>query len=343
MPLSIRRRGTFFHVRGTIRVGQETRIVKECSTGCDRKEDADAYRARLEAEIRRELLYGTGGRAVTMMIADAGLAYINRPGGLHRNDLWRLDQINDLVGDVPIIKARAAWAEFMAKRCVGLKPATVDRIRSVLQAAINHAAELHDFEAPRVARTYAVENKRIRFLSVDQQNRLLASYAKHVQPIAATLCFQGMRIGEALKLEWQYVNWQADTLYFPRTKNGEPRTNSIHARVRPFLHRMWVGQGNPGEGRVFLNRLGEPYSDPDEYKIQGGNPISKAHRTACARAGINDFRVHDWRHHWASWCVMSGIDLETIRQEGGWKSLRMVEKYAAVNAEHRKDVLQKRK
>jgi hypothetical protein len=32
---------------------------------------------------------------------------------------------------------------------------------------------------------------------------------------------------------------------------------------------------------------------------------------------------------------MAGIDLETIRQEGGWKSLRMVEQYAAVSADHR--------
>jgi hypothetical protein len=32
---------------------------------------------------------------------------------------------------------------------------------------------------------------------------------------------------------------------------------------------------------------------------------------------------------------MSGIDLETIRQEGGWKSLRMVELYGTVSAAHR--------
>ena len=49
---------------------------------------------------------------------------------------------------------------------------------------------------------------------------------------------------------------------------------------------------------------------------------------------MDDFRVHDWRHHWASWCVMSGIDLETIKRMGGWKSLRMVERYAAVSTDH---------
>jgi len=38
---------------------------------------------------------------------------------------------------------------------------------------------------------------------------------------------------------------------------------------------------------------------------------------------------------------MSGIDLETIRQEGGWKSLRMVEVYATVSAEHRSVAMKK--
>jgi hypothetical protein len=36
---------------------------------------------------------------------------------------------------------------------------------------------------------------------------------------------------------------------------------------------------------------------------------------------------------------MSGIDLETIRQEGGWMSLRMVERYAAVSADHRRHAM----
>ncbi len=67
------------------------------------------------------------------------------------------------------------------------------------------------------------------------------------------------------------------------------------------------------------------------------------HKTACKRAGITNFRVHDWRHHWACQCVMAGIDLETIRQEGGWKSLRMVERYATVSAEHRARTMKKLK
>ena len=82
--LTVRRRGRLFHVRGSIRVGGKTRLVKEHSTGCNRQEDADAYRAKLETEIRAEMLHGPGGRAHRMTIADAGLDYIARPGGVRR-------------------------------------------------------------------------------------------------------------------------------------------------------------------------------------------------------------------------------------------------------------------
>ena len=341
--LTLRKRGRTWHVRGSIRLGTETRHVKEHSTGCNSREVAEAYKARIEGEIRAELLHGPGGQAHRLTIADAGLRYVNRPGGVKSYDLWRLDQLNTVIGDYPISAVGQAWAAFKQQRCADLTPATVDRFRSVLQAALNYLAAELQVNLPQVRRTERIQNKRIRFLSKEQEARLLSAYAPHVQPIAETLCYQGIRVGEALRLEWQYVNWAANALFIAETKSGEPRTVTLHHRVRSALHRVWVAQGSPGEGRVFLNRLGQPYADPRYYRLPGGSPIRKAHATACTRAGVADFHVHDWRHHWACWCVMSGIDLETIRQEGGWKTLRMVERYATVSAEHRANVMKKLK
>jgi integrase len=339
--LILRRRGRLWHIRGSIRIGRETRIIKEHATGCDRKEDAEAYRARLETTVRQEMLKGSDGRAERMTVADAGLSYMNRPGGVRSYDLWRLDQINNEIGDWPIARANAAFASFVKQRCGGLTPATVDRFRCVLQAAVNHAAREGEFDPPKVRRIARIQNKRIRFLSKDQEARLLDAYADHVRPIAITLALQGLRIGEALRLDWQHVNWASNSLFIAETKSGVPRTVNMQDPMRKALHALWVAAGSPGEGRVFLNRLGVPYADPRQYVLPGGSPIKKAHATACRRAGIDDFTVHDWRHHLASWCVMSGIDLETLRQEGGWKSLRMVERYATVSAEHRANTMRK--
>jgi len=341
--LTIRRRGKNFHLRGTIRVGCETRIVKEHSCGTDRRDAAEAYRSKLDAEIRHEMLLGRGGRTHSLTIADAGLRYIARPGGVRSYDLWRLDRINKAVGDRTIAQAADAWSEYKRMGCVGLSPATVQRHRAAFLAALNYLAREEGFDPPRLPRGDRVRNKPVRFLSPDQADRLLQSYAEHVRPIATTLCYQGLRIGEALRIDWVHVSWSADSIFIADTKTGEARTVTMHKRTRTALHRLWVLRGSPKEGRVFLTRRGRPYADTRQYRFPSGSPIKKAHATACKRAGINDFRVHDWRHHWACWCVMSDIDLETIRQEGGWKSLRMVERYATVSAAHRQQAMRKLK
>jgi integrase len=341
--LNVRKRGRLWHVRGSVRVGNETRRVKEHSTGCDRKEDAEAYRSRLESRLRNDLLHGPSGQLHQTTIADAGLRYINRPGGVKSYDLWRLDQLNAVLGDYSLAQAAAGWSEFKRQRCANLAPATVERFRATLQATLNYAAAEMQSLGPKLRRTDRIVNKRMRFLSKDQETKLLESYTPHVRPIAVTLCWQGLRIGEALRLDWRDVNWSANTLFVADTKTGEPRTVTIHRQVRTVLHRLWVAASSPKEGRLFLNRFGQAYADPRQYKLPGGSPIRTAHQTACKRAGIANFRVHDWRHHWACQCVMSGIDLETIRQEGGWKSLRMVERYATVSAEHRARAMKKLK
>ena len=340
--LSIRKRGRFWHVRGSIRVGGETRIIKEHSSGCHRREDADAYRARLEGETRQEMLHGATGRMQRLTVADAGLNYINRPGGIRRGDMWRLDQMNTVIGDRPIAQATPHLADVRQRASERLAPATVERFRTVLSAAVNYAARAGDFVAPKIERAAPVKSRPIRYLTEGEADRLIAAYAPHVRPIATILAFQGLRIGEAMRLDWSHVRWGSDALYvIPETKTGEPRTVCLHVRSRRALHALWVTAGAPTSGRVFLNRLGKPYADPRKHRLPGGSPIRKAHDTACKRASISDFRVHDWRHHWACHCVMAGIDLETLRLEGGWASLRMVERYATVSAAHRVEVMRR--
>ena len=335
--LSIRRRGKVYHCRGTVRVGRQVREVTEHSTGCREREAALGYAHRLEAEIRDEVLNGPAGRARRLTCAEAMHEYLERPGGLHRMDVWRLGELGDALGDVPVSDVLTGWARFKAQRCTGLAPATVDRFRATLQAAIKHAARERGFQAPAIPHV-RFQNTRVRWLSQPQREALLAAYAPHVQPIALTLCFQGCRTQEVLQLLWSDVNQERKTLWFGRTKTGVPRTVAMHARVLAAIEAM--DRRAPTE-HVFLSARGRPYGDTRDYKFPGGNPLRKAHDTACRRAGVQNFTVHDWRHHWASWCVMSGIDLPTIQRMGGWASLRMVERYVAVSTDHMAEAIRR--
>lgn len=109
----------------------------------------------------------------------------------------------------------------------------------------------------------------------------------------------------------------------------------MHPRVDALLIRSMVFAGRPAIGRVFLSARGRPYSDARGRgdRRQGGNPLAKAHATACRAAGVTGFRVHDWRQDWATRMVWAGTDLPTLMRIGGWASLRMVQRYAATSAD----------
>lgn len=87
----------------------------------------------------------------------------------------------------------------------------------------------------------------------------------------------------------------------------------------------------PADAPVFLSARGEAYGDT---RGQGGNPLAKAHATACRRAKITAFRVHDWRHHAASWAVMNGMSVPALMEMFGWASPRMVQRYVALRPEY---------
>jgi integrase len=340
--LSLRQRGTqkIWYIRGSVAVGDETIIVKERSTGCAGRQAAEAYRAKLIAECQDQILFGKASAHKKVTFNDIVACYIQRVEDVHRNDILRLRQIGEHLSGVVIKDIKSSWIEFVRNSCKDNVPGTVARKRTTLLAAMRYYGNQYDIQMPTLP-PVKVKNDRIRFLTETQQELLLESYATHVQPIILTYCFQGCRTQEALQLKWPSVSFDRDNIFFGDTKSKVPRSVPMHPRARAALEKLWHERGCPDSGHVFLNRRNQPYADTRTYQYPGGNPLKSAHSAACKRAGIDDFRVHDWRHHWASWCVMKGVDLESIRRMGGWANLDMLQRYAAVSTEHLRNAIRK--
>ncbi len=340
--LTMRRRGRTrnWYIRGRVAIGEKVALVPEYCAGTRNKEDASLLMATRERELREELLFGPRVVATRGTMANAFEAYLTKSKPPNSTDVVRIGVMNERIGAMALSDPRAAWHAFREAYLTKHAPAGQDRYRSLLQAAVNVYNERYDLPPFRL-KAIPFDNHRIRFLSFADRDRLIASYSAHVQPIATMFAFQGPRTQEALQLVWGAggVDMERGTIFFPRTKTGNPRTVELHPRVAALLQPLWLSKGKPGEGHVFISSRGKPYSDTRDLKVQGGNPLQTAHEYACRRAGITDFTVHDWRHHWASHCVMAGVDLITLMRLGGWRSLRMVQRYAAVDTNHMKEAV----
>jgi len=58
--------------------------------------------------------------------------------------------------------------------------------------------------------------------------------------------------------------------------------------------------------------------------------VSRLFRKATRAAGLRDFHFHDLRHHSATKALNAGFSGEIVKALGGWKSGKMMRRYAAV-------------
>ena len=333
MALTLRKRGKVWHARGTVRVGRETISVREFSTGCGARKDAEAAAAAEEARVRSEELDGPAGRAKRLTVAECFDGYTTRPGGVRARDAQPIEAMTFAMGRRPVAEAPAAWREWVAAHAAHA-PGTLARYRTVLSAAIRHGCDHHGFPPPKLPAVKETDSEPVPVLTEDERERLLAAYNPDAARVMLLLAYQGSRTTETLLLDWRWIDLKRESIYFPAhiTKTRKARSVPMHPRVAAMLHGYRAERGQPQTGTVFLSQRGGAYADQRE--AGGGSPLATAHATACRRAGVSGFRIHDWRHLWAARMVMAGVDLYSLMRLGGWASLRMVQRYAAVSAEH---------
>ena len=95
--------------------------------------------------------------------------------------------------------------------------------------------------------------------------------------------------------------------------------------MNPLVRRTLIAvRKHPDSPYVFCNANGENYAN-----------VRKSFFTALKKSGIIKFRFHDLRHTFASHLVMSGVDLTTVRELLGHKSLEMTLRYSHLSPDHK--------
>ena len=222
---------------------------------------------------------------------------------------------------------------FKTERIKEVSPATVNRNLACLKCMFNKAIQWGKLEENpfRAVKLLKENNKRLRYLEKEEIVKLLARCSRHLRPIVVVALNTGMRKGEILGLKWQDIDFKQGIIYLYNTKNGEKREIPINEMAKTALIRTLK---HPDSPYVFCDKNGNLIRD-----------FRKSFFTALKKSGIINFRFHDLRHTFASQLVMAGIDLNTVRELLGHKSLEMTLRYAHLSPDHKRravDILSKR-
>ena len=188
------------------------------------------------------------------------------------------------------------------------------------------------------------DRKGERFLSATELQRLGGALeiagASGVNPAAIAairlLILTGCRRGEILGLRWEWVDFEHGCLRLPDSKTGA-KIVPVGAPALELLAEVPRHQGSP---YVFAATVRRPQRKKDgtttdrvhrpEVHLVG---LPRVWRQVCELAGLNDVRLHDLRHSFASVAAARGDSLLMIGKLLGHKSASTTQRYAHLAAD----------
>jgi len=147
-----------------------------------------------------------------------------------------------------------------------------------------------------------------------------------------TLARTGLRLGEALGLQWQDINFDSRFIEVRRTvgagrigspKSGKSRTVDMSRQLSGVLHEHLKNRSDEAAEKgwnefppwVFCNSIGTV--------MNADNLRGRIFYPAVQLAGLRKFRIHDLRHTFATLLIQNGESLAYIRDQLGHHSIQV--------------------
>lgn len=210
-----------------------------------------------------------------------------------------------------------------------LSNATINRVRALLSSIFNMAIDHELIETNPVLRVkkYKENNQKERYLNDDELKKLMNVLSQPTQfgisnlvivAVIKFLLLTGVRKREALDMQWTDVDLKTGVWLLSENKSGKARRIHLNQDALSIVHQMSKQHryifANPQTGLAF-------------------NDIRKTFDKVMAIAGIDNMRIHDLRHNFASLAVNSGQSLYVVQHLLGHASPQTTQRYAHLQSD----------
>lgn len=213
----------------------------------------------------------------------------------------------------------------------GVGPSSINRELALLSAAFNRARRHWKWcrENPvSDAGLCPGEVVRDRWLTPEEEARLLPACPPWVQEVVGFFLHTGLRFGELAALTWADIDLQRKLLIVQQSKNKTKRTVPLnHAAMAILRSRIRSTKTNV----VFYTKRHAPLRE---------SPVWHVFKAASTRAKVENIRLHDLRHTFATRLVQSGQDLYGVQRLLGHKTAAMTQRYAHHSSESLRAVVE---
>ncbi|TCO73689.1 tyrosine-type recombinase/integrase [Chromatocurvus halotolerans] len=324
--------------QGTLYLRYKNPEAKTCHRKLGNSQELSLKEARHRAtRLKAEIALGADPQAETRQrkavptwnrfFEDSYLPHAKQAKRTWKNDadMQRL-RLSDRFGVTPINKiTRHAVQQFHDELLdEGMKPATADHHLKLLRHALNLAVDwglLGENPAAKV-KQFNADNQIERYLTQDELQRLLTVLKQHPnRPVCCAILWllaTGARVGEALSAQWSDIDRDRGTWLIQATnsKSKKRRSVALNSIALGVLDELEALPKRRTSDRLFVGKCG---------------PLGTINKVWCGirtQAGLENFRLHDLRHSYASMLINSGHSLFEVQQSLGHSDPKVTMRYA---------------
>jgi integrase len=168
-----------------------------------------------------------------------------------------------------------------------------------------------------------VRNQIERWLTEDEEERLMKVSPDWLRPIITFAINTGFRESEVLGLKWKQIDFSRREVTISEQKNNQTDTLPLNNEAIKVLKEKW---------KSYQKDVELVFPSQNNTRISNRN-LFRAFKSAKKSAEIKNFRFHDLRHTFATRLVRGGVDIYAVQKLGRWKTLSMVTRYGHYDTE----------